>query len=162
MRIEHAGVLPFVVVVALGTGTGIRAQTIVSPTVEAEIETAPVELDGVALFRVRGVSSLPSNERARRIQQQLVTFAADQSHAIDSLRRVDGNNTTRVMAGDLPLMTIVDADADLEQIGRVELASAHLDRIRRAALEYRQARSPTAHCMCSTSVGLIPPSPLRA
>ena len=39
------------------TTSGVSAQAPARPLVEAEIETAPVELDGAVLFRVRGTTS---------------------------------------------------------------------------------------------------------
>jgi len=41
-------------------------------------------------------------------------------------------------------MGVVDADGALEQVGRIALATANMDRVRRAITEYRQARSPAA------------------
>ena len=40
----------------------------------------------------------------------------------------------------MPLMTVVDADANLEQVRRVSLATAHLARLKQAIIEYRAAR----------------------
>jgi small-conductance mechanosensitive channel len=109
---------------------------------EAETVTAPVEVDGVDLFRVRGVSSLPAAERAQRIRNQIVAVAAAPSIAVDSLRLVERPNATAIVAGETPIMLVVEADAAVDQVGRIELATTHLDRIRRAVTDYRQARSP--------------------
>src|SRR5690242_18776211 len=71
---------------------------------EAEIETAPVDLDGTVLFRVRGVSSLPAAERARLIHDRLAAVAADGSIPVDSLRVVDDERVSRIRAGDRVLL----------------------------------------------------------
>jgi small-conductance mechanosensitive channel len=111
---------------------------------DVEIGTAPVQFDGALLFRVRGVSSLPAMVRARNIGDRLNAAASDPSLATESLRVVDDGRASRVMMDGTMLMAIVDADAELEQVGRSELAAVHLQRIREAIAEYRNARSPDA------------------
>jgi small-conductance mechanosensitive channel len=144
MRVRRSGIVSWALIASFAAGTSIRAQQAPPSDAEVEVTTAPVELDGVELFRVRGVSSLPAEERARRIRDRLVTVGDNPSITTDSLQVVDGAGVTRIQAGDITIMTIVDADATLEGFGRVALASAHLDRIRRAVTEYRQARSAAA------------------
>jgi small-conductance mechanosensitive channel len=112
--------------------------------VEAEIATAPVELDGATLFNVRGVSAFPAHERARRIEERLEAVAADQTIPIDSLHIVEREGLVQIVAGDRPIIAFVPADAHLEQVGLQTLATAGLARIREAIAEYRNARSPTA------------------
>src|SRR5262245_51253893 len=56
--------------------------TAAAQTPDTEVDgvvTAPVEIDGRVLFRVRGVSSLPAEQRAERIRQQMLDVAADRS-----------------------------------------------------------------------------------
>src|SRR5690606_6597617 len=84
----------------------------------AELVTAPVVVDGVVLFRVRGVSSLPPAERARLVQRQIVTVAADARISIDSLRVVEIEGASQIRAGDVAVFTIVDADAQMERLER--------------------------------------------
>ncbi len=119
-----------------------RAQEATSPPAEAEVATAPVEIDGVELFRVRGVSSLPAEQRARAIRERIIAVAADPSIAPESFRTVEAEGTTRILAGDRLIMTVVDADATIEQLRRTELAQAHLSRLQQAVVDYRAARSP--------------------
>ena len=111
---------------------------------QAEIATAPVELDGVVLFRVRGVSSFPADQRARVIRDRLAEAAADPAVSVDALRLVEADGVTRIVAGSVMIMSIVDADAILEQVNRTELAAAHLIRLRQAFTDYREARSSAA------------------
>ena len=131
-------------VLAVGMMTGARAQHPADPIVEAEIATAPVELDGSVLFRVRGISSYPAEERARRIQERLQAVAADPAVPLDSLEIVEEDGAARISAGDRPLMTLVEPDARLEHVRLVELATIHMTRIREAIAAYRDARSPAA------------------
>ena len=111
---------------------------------DAELATAAVEFDGETLFRVRGVSSLPAAVRARNIGDRLTAAASDPSLSTESLRVVDDGRASRIMMDGTMLMGVVDADAELEQVGRGELAAVHLERIREAIAGYRHARSPAA------------------
>ena len=122
----------------------LLAQETTPPAAEAEVATAPVELDGAVLFRVRGVSSLPAAERARLIEERLTSIAADSTIPVDSLRAVELESASRIVAGDRPIMTVISADASLEQVSVNELAAVHVMRLRQAIAGYRDARSTTA------------------
>jgi small-conductance mechanosensitive channel len=111
---------------------------------EDAIATAPVELDGFALFRVRGTSSYPADRRARAIGERLAAVARDDRIPIESLHVSHGPVGSRIIARDQPVMTILDADAALEHVQRFELAAIHLARVRQALVDYRAARSARA------------------
>ena len=106
--------------------------------------TAPVEIDGEVLFRIRGVSSLPATDRAQRIRQRIVDVAKDPTVAPDSLRLVEMDAGTYLQAGNQPIMAVIDADARLEQVSRGVLAQAHLLRIQQVIRAYRAERVPEA------------------
>jgi len=144
MSMRSLPVVALIVLAHLAPVAQLRAQGAPPPAAEAEIVTAPVEVDGVTLFRLRGVSSLPAHERARLIAERLTAVAADPTVAADSIHAVDTDGMTRILAGDRPIQAVVDADASLEQVGRAELAAAHLARIRQAVVDYRAARTPAA------------------
>ena len=143
MPMRSLAFVTLALVVGIAADARLLAQEPQAPA-EAEIVTAPVEIDGATLFRVRGVSSLPAQERARLIAERITAVAADSAVPLESLHAVDADGITRLLAGDQPILTVVDADASLEQVGRVALATAHLIRIRQAALDYRAARTPAA------------------
>jgi len=143
MLTNCARVVTLAVIATLIAGQRSLAQE-TGATVEGEIHTAAVVLDGRTLFRVRGVSSFPAEARARLIKERLRAVAADPGIAVDSLRAVDTGSGTRILAGNAPLMAIVEADANLEQVARAELAATHLARLRQAVVAYREARSPQA------------------
>jgi small-conductance mechanosensitive channel len=111
---------------------------------DVDVATAPVEIDGRVLFRLRGVSSFPADERVRLITARIVAAAADPAVAADALRVVEGETAAEIVLGDEPIVRIFDADAALEQVGRVELARAHMIRIGDAIVQYRAARSREA------------------
>ena len=91
-RLRHRHAVARLLVAALLLFAGVTAvvrvgaQTQTSPPVPAsapappsapgpdeDVETQPVELDGVVLFRVRGVSAFPAAQRARRIREELIS-----------------------------------------------------------------------------------------
>ncbi|HEX9179986.1 MAG TPA: mechanosensitive ion channel family protein, partial [Burkholderiales bacterium] len=113
-------------------------------TLESDIDTAPVELDGRVLLRVRGASSLAAQTRAQRIQDRIEAVAGDPSVGIDSIHAVDAGDITSIMAGNRLLLAITDADARLEQLGRGDLTRVHTERIRQAVADYRGARTTDA------------------
>jgi hypothetical protein len=121
--------------------SGPRAQEQGAPPAPA---TAPVTLDGEELFRVRDVSAFPAQERAASIARAIREAAEDP--AVDP-RTVAAEPTefgTRIMAGSHRIMAVVDADAQPEGIHTRELAAIYAQRISRALVGYRQARTPAA------------------
>ncbi len=124
---------------AFGAGDGGATGTAASS--EAEFVTAPVEIDGKVLFRVRGTSSYPAEQRAVAIEDRIEAAAADTSVRSDMLRSVDEDNVTTLRADDRLLMLVTDSDAKLERLSRDYLAKTHLTRIRQAIDDYRRARS---------------------
>jgi small-conductance mechanosensitive channel len=137
-------ILVLALVAAGATEARLQAQATDRAVQQDEVATAPVVIDGVELFRVRGVSSYPAEPRAASIQERIVAAAKDPAVSIDSLHVIDTGGATAVATGDRPLVTVVDADASLEQVDRAALANGHLVRIRQAIVEYRAARSPAA------------------
>ena len=136
--------LSLAVMACLTAQAPLRAQTASQTGTETEIATAPVTLDGVTLFHVRGVTSLPAGERAALISQRIRSIAANPAIAVDSIRTVDTGELSRIVAGDVTLLGVLDADASIEQVSRGTLAEAHVAQIRQAVVAYRAARSPAA------------------
>ena len=143
-RPRVAGILLGGLIAGFAAAAVVTAQEPPRPLTDVDITTAPVQLDGATLFRVRGVSSLPAEARARVIQEALEAVAADRTISVDSIRAVEGDAFTRILANDTVITTVVDADATLEQVRRSSLAASHLLRIQRAIRDYRDARTPSA------------------
>jgi small-conductance mechanosensitive channel len=111
--------------------------------VEAEsISTAPVMLDGKTLFRVRGVSSYPAQERAGAIAGRINAVAGDRALSPGDLRAVDAGDRSNLLAGDLLLMSVFENDARIEGVDRHLLAQLYLKRVTEAVQAYRHDRSP--------------------
>jgi len=111
---------------------------------EAEIAhvTAPVVLDGETIFRVRGTSSYPAEERARRIAGRIEEVARTASLAPEAVQAVPADEFVNITAGDRFLAAVTDADARLEALDRRLLATVYVDRIQGGIRAYRQAREP--------------------
>ena len=137
------GLLLAVVAVVVADGR-LQAQAPAPAAADVDVATAPVEIDGHVLFRLRGVSSFPATQRARLVTDRIIAAAADPAASVDRLRVVESDVAAEIALGDEPLLRIFDADAALEQVRRVELAGAHMGRVRQAILEYRAARTRDA------------------
>jgi len=111
---------------------------------EAEIAqvAAPVVLDGETLFRVRGTSSYPAQERARRIAERIEEVARTTSIAPEAVQAVPGEGFIRIAAADRFLVAVTEADARLEELELRLLAKVYVDRIQGGLRAYRGARDP--------------------
>ena len=141
---RRIGGLLLAAVAVLTAGGRLQAQTQAPAPADVDVATAPVEIDGHVLFRLRGVSSFPAEKRARLVSDRIVAAAANPALSVDSLRVVEEGAAAEIALGDEPLLRIFDADAALEQVGRAELARAHLAQVHQAIADYRAARSRDA------------------
>ena len=115
------------------------------PVVEEDaalVQTAPVVIDGMNLFSVRGVSAYPAEKRAETIAKRIRTLAADRSFSPQSLRLEESPIGTQIMAGKQFVMIVVNADARLEGDDRHVIATVYMKRISEAIDDYRQERAP--------------------
>jgi small-conductance mechanosensitive channel len=108
----------------------------------AKTATAPVVIDGVELFRVRGVSAFPAEQRAQAIEAAIRRVAADPAIPVERVEIVAGDVRTEIRVGDQPLLFVYDADARLEGVRRETLALGFQLRIRSAIGAYRSDRAP--------------------
>src|SRR5262245_20595979 len=79
------------------------------------VPSAPVVVDGDTLFRVRGVTAFPAGERAGAIADRIVEVAANRGVPTSSLRVVETGRSSDVMMGDTVLVSVLDADAEIER-----------------------------------------------
>ncbi|MBP2681027.1 MAG: MscS Mechanosensitive ion channel [Candidatus Krumholzibacteriota bacterium] len=113
-----------------------------APSVEdAEIDTAPVKLDGEILFFVRGIGALSPESRARAIGKRIRGIAGNADITPDSIVAVEVEGLTRVMAGRETVMAITQSDLAVERLTANEAAVLYLDQIRKAVVSYRSARN---------------------
>jgi small-conductance mechanosensitive channel len=111
------------------------------PLAQEARETAPVEVDGEVLFHVRGIEALPADRRAAEIASRITALARDPAFSVDTLRTEERAIATHITDGRQTVMGLVDEDGRLEGVQRAILAEAYVDRIRRAIVEYREART---------------------
>jgi small-conductance mechanosensitive channel len=103
---------------------------------------APVIVDGVTLFSVRGVSAYPAERRAEEIGNRIVAVAANRAIPTSVLKLSELPNGTVIQAGNQAIMTVLDADAQTEGVDRHVQAQVHLSRIAEAINAYRADREP--------------------
>ena len=108
---------------------------------EQQYPTAPVMVDGVAVLRVRGVSSYPAELRAKTIADRIYDIAANPSIQVDALRIDETDVASQIMADRHLAMNVYDADAKIEGVPRQVVANLYLARIRSAIMAYRADRS---------------------
>ena len=121
-----------------------EASQAVAPHPDAEPPSAPVEIDGTVLFRVRGDTAFPAETRAEGIAGRIKALAADTSVPVDPMSTVEVGAGTRILAGNRGIMTVTDADARMESIDRQFMVGSCARAIRQAVVDYRQARSRPA------------------
>lgn len=91
---------------------------------------APVIFNNDTLFLLRArIGPFSAADRATAISQRLKTLAGDPLAHIDSLTVLDRATMTDVLAGDIAIMTVTDADAAMAGMPRAELAHRHAETI---------------------------------
>lgn len=106
------------------------------------MDSAPVVVDGVELFRVSGSASFPSTERARHVTARIVAAAGDPTVSPGTVRTQPREGRIDIVAGDRHLVGVVTSDASLEGISLSDAALVRAIRIREALVRYRADRSP--------------------
>lgn len=104
--------------------------------------TAAVQIDGRVMVRVRGFAGYTAAERARSIQERVIELASDRDVPTDTLYLAETSRGSEIRAGSVVLLTITDADAALEEMGRSLLAETTLDVLKRTVDAWREQRSP--------------------
>jgi len=107
-----------------------------------EQPTAPVVVDGVELFRVRGVAAYPAGQRAAEIAARIRAVGANRAISPDSIKTLVTPLATFVHAGDTRILGVTEADAQLEGLTPEILAEVLRRRVVGAVVAYRQDREP--------------------
>jgi small-conductance mechanosensitive channel len=103
-------------------------------------QKAPIIIDGYTLFSVRGVSSFPAEERASLINKRIEDIARDRSIPANSIEIIQSETGDDLYAKGKFILSIYDADAKLEAVGRNILARGIKNRITKAIYSYRYER----------------------
>jgi small-conductance mechanosensitive channel len=111
---------------------------------ESEYARATVMLDGEPLFVVAGVMAYPAEKRAQVIAERIQAVAANRSIPVDTLRIVQTEHGSDILAGDRFLMTVAELDTKSEGVSHQLMAQAVQRRIAEAIRNYRSERTPRA------------------
>ncbi len=119
--------------------------------------TAPVEIDGRVLFRLRGVSSMPAVERAANVTERIEALARTPAFDPASLSAEQTGDYFSIMAGSERVMVVTNADGRVEDVGAHVLSAAYVERIRIAIADYRRERSRDflVHAVVSASIAAL-------
>ena len=110
---------------------------------DTPVAQAPVVVDGVTLFSVRGITAFPADRRASEISAAIRRLARDSSFGTNSLTLSEQPTDTSILANGQRLMRVFDEDAALESIDRRTLAEGIRASILTAIERYREDRRPT-------------------
>jgi small-conductance mechanosensitive channel len=108
---------------------------------EAWPDVALVQIDGRTLFPVAGLYTHPAAERARAIADRISKAAEARADSSDTLTFAEAELGTQIFAGDRLMLLVSEADARLEDLPRVHVASIRRMQIRQAIEAYRSERS---------------------
>lgn len=106
-----------------------------------DVARAAVTLDGEVLFRVHGVTAYPAEQRAHTIGERIKAIAADRSVSTNTLRVVEAEDRSNLLAGDRVVVSVFDADAKLEGVSRQQLVEVIRRKVAEAIASYRHDRS---------------------
>jgi small-conductance mechanosensitive channel len=109
-----------------------------------EHNVSPVKVDGLFLFNVRGISSYPSELRAKSIVRRIEKAASNPFVSIDSVKIIDSEDKSMVYAGGEFIMNVYDIDAVQEGINRNTLAELVIQKTKKAIEKYRYDRTQPA------------------
>lgn len=142
----------FLLAVLIGTlflGCGVRAQQ--TPLTErrsnnnvATSESAPgaVTLDGKQLFVIcTNLGPYTPASRAHNIIKRLDRLVADPDFDPGSVSSVNTESSTDIVAGDIILVSVTDADAKIVGRNRQELAQQYIDVLKSALADHKAKRS---------------------
>lgn len=111
------------------------------PLHEGDFPTAPVELDGTPLFRVRGSAAFSAERRAAAIEGRLRDAAGDSALQLDKLEMVETELGILIQMGSRKIIYVLEADARIEGLSTRELAMGYLETMRQAIASYRAERT---------------------
>ncbi len=122
------------------TFVATSARAVVPDDALSQDQIADVELDAHTLFRVRGMTGFPAEERAKAIVSRIRDFAAS-GKPTETLKVENLPEMSRILGGDIVLVTVIDADAELEHVSRPIFAERSKMNIAEAVNSYRRDRS---------------------
>jgi len=105
-------------------------------------EMVPLIVDGRTLFRLRGISSYPAEQRVHDVADRIRKAARDPSVNASDIRLVDAPDRIDIVAGEEHIVSVVEIDAEAEQMKNHRLlAEVMRNRIVEAIERFRDERS---------------------
>lgn len=118
---------------------------------QPEPPPAQVEFDGKALFPIKvQVLSFSPKDRAAAISDRIKKLSKDPFLKLDSIRSVNGDTTSDIVAGDKVLMSVTDADASAAGKTRQDLAQEYTQLI--ASTIETRLQEYTAHSLAMGAI----------
>ncbi|WP_254054609.1 mechanosensitive ion channel family protein [Roseovarius sp. EL26] len=119
--------------------------------IDDDTYVAPVIVEGEILFRVRGFTALPADERAEGIANRIIDLAeASDEPSVDLLIRPHRYGRS-VSSDGLDVVLVSGAEAKLEGLDVEALAEIYANRIREAVVAYRAKRTQSARLSSAKS-----------
>jgi small-conductance mechanosensitive channel len=106
------------------------------------IDSAPVIIDGVELFRVSGAASYPSAQRAQAVRERILALARERRVPVNAIGIKPRDNRIDIVAGDRHIVAVVEHDAEFEGAPASSVAELRVGQIRQAIERYRFERQP--------------------
>ncbi len=126
-------------ILTLALSSSAQANSTTDPTAQ----TAPVIVNGEVLFIVRGVTAFPAKARAKQVTARIEALAEDENFDPNTLQIVEEDDRSKIKAGDLTVVTVLDVDAELEGVSRKILTLTFRRKIKEIIAEYRSDRTNT-------------------
>jgi small-conductance mechanosensitive channel len=131
----------------LGPVQAQQEQAEAAPVAEATSDplfAAPVIVDGVELFMVRGSSAMPASKRAELVASRIIKLA-ENSRVRSIEMRIDNGPIGKSILANGRLMTVTtEADGELDQMDLDVLSKLQSAAIEKAILDYRANRTSEA------------------
>ncbi len=108
---------------------------------QATPDVAWVTLDGVNLFKVRGISSFPAKKRADNISNHIKDAASNEAIASEDVRIVENGDHVSIYATNEIIMQLYEPDGALEGVSYKLVAQTIRLKIIEAITTYRYERS---------------------
>jgi small-conductance mechanosensitive channel len=127
LRIKRTPVLLFLLIVLsvfiLPVSNGQTTSDIDPELTGTPKDRAAVRIDGKLLFYVSGISSYPAELRAVTIINRIKEAAASPYVSSDSVRKIPGESSIKIYAGNIFIMNIFSIDAQYEGISEDNFAT---------------------------------------
>ena len=103
--------------------------------------SAPVEIDGRAIFHVRGIKGASPELRARAISERIIRFASDPYFSTAAITVDETDISSDIVASDNILTSVFDLDVEAAGTSRQEMAAQYAQVLRSAIDQYRHDHS---------------------